>query len=91
MAKVDKCAKCGCGAVIQRAMVIDRSQGGEQDLNFRVDAQPTALVFKKSARAAIHAYICSACGFTELYADDPAKLHEAFLAGQPKSSSLDLG
>jgi hypothetical protein len=66
--------------VIQRAMVVDFGQGGERDLKVRVDADPTAMVFKKSTRSDVHAWICGQCGYLELYADDPADLYNAFTA-----------
>jgi len=52
MRAVDKCTKCGSGAIAQRAMVVDRTDSGELALQLRVDANPEALVFKKSAAAA---------------------------------------
>jgi len=61
-------------------MVVDFGQGGERDLKVRVDADPTAMVFKKSTRSDVHAWICGQCGYTELYADDPAELYNAFTA-----------
>jgi len=77
---VNKCAKCGSSSVIQRAMVVDFGQGGERDLKVRVDADPTAMVFKKSTRSDVHACICGQCGYMELYADDPTELYNAFTA-----------
>lgn len=89
MPRVEKCAKCG-GAVIQRAMIVDESRKGETNLKVRVDADPTAMVFKKATRSDVHAYICSSCGFTELYADNPEELYRAFQAARSKSADLDL-
>src|SRR5436305_14929570 len=86
MTRVDKCAKCGSSAVVQRAMVADRTQGGEIDLQLRVDARPSAVVLKKSARSKLHAYVCCSCGYVEFYADDPKTLYDAFLAAQQESS-----
>ena len=88
MRRVDKCAKCGSSSVIQRAMVVDFGQGGERDLKVRVDADPTAMVFKKSARSVVHAWICGECGYIELYADSPTELYQAFTAA--KSTLPDL-
>jgi len=88
MRKVDKCAKCGSSSVIQRAMVVDFGQGGEKSLRVRVDADPTAMVFKKSTRSDVHAWICGQCGYMELYADDPADLYNAFTASGSTLSDL---
>lgn len=82
MAKAEKCSKCGSTAIVPRAMVADRNQNGEYDLRLRVDAQPSAMVFKHAARSAVHACVCSSCGYVEFYADDPQTLYDAFLAAQ---------
>ena len=81
MPRVEKCVKCGSTAIVHRAMVVDRNQNGEQSLNLRVDADPAAIVFKKSVRSTVHAEVCSACGYTEFYADGPAALMNAFVQG----------
>lgn len=75
--------------MIQRAMVVDSYQGGGRNLKVRVDADPTAVVFKKSVRSPIHAWICGQCGYTELYADNPGELYQAFTTAQ--STVPDLG
>jgi hypothetical protein len=75
--------------VIQRAMVVDIDRGGEQNLRVRVDAEPTAMMFKKCVRAPVHAWICGQCGYIELYADNPGELYQAFTTAQ--STLPDLG
>jgi predicted nucleic-acid-binding Zn-ribbon protein len=82
MRKMDKCSKCGSTAIVPRAMVADRNQSAEYDLRLRVDAQPSAIMFKQAARSAVHACVCSSCGYVEFYADDPKTLYDAFLAAQ---------
>ena len=89
MPRVEKCVKCG-GAVIQRARMVDQGRNGEANLKVRVDADPTAMVFKKAIRSAVYAYICSSCGFMELYADNPEELYRASQAARSKSVDLDL-
>jgi predicted nucleic-acid-binding Zn-ribbon protein len=89
MRKVEQCAKCGSSSVIQRAMVVDVYQGREQNLRVRVDADPAAVMFKKSVRSPIHACICGQCGYMELYADNPGELYQAFTTAQ--STVPDLG
>lgn len=49
MPKIEKCAKYGL-EVIQRAMVVDYSERGEQHLNVRIDADPEAIMFKQATR-----------------------------------------
>lgn len=72
-------------------MVIDKvgTNGGiEQNFTVRVDADPTAIMFKKSTRSDVHAWICGQCGYIELYADNPAELYNAFTAS--RSTLTDL-
>ena len=88
MQRVDKCSKCGSSAVVQRAMVADRNQNTENDLKLRVDAEPSAIVFKKAARSALHAFVCGSCGYVEFYADNPKELYDAFLAAQQNSPQI---
>lgn len=85
---MEKCGKCGSTAVVPRAMVADRNQNAENDLKLRVDAQPSAIMFKQAARSAIHASVCSSCGYVELYADDPKALYDAYLAAQQNSPGI---
>lgn len=82
MRKVEVCAKCGSSAIVHRAMVVHRNENQKDSLNLRVDANPAAMVFKKSVRSIMHAEVCSACGYIEFYADDPAALFSAFSESQ---------
>ena len=88
MAKTDKCNECGSSAIVPRAMVADRNQNMEYYLKLRVDAQPSAIMFKQAARSAIHACVCSSCGYLEFYADDPQTLYDAYLAAQRESPQI---
>jgi predicted nucleic-acid-binding Zn-ribbon protein len=88
MAKADKCSKCGSTAIVPRAMVADRNQNAEYDLKLRVDAEPSAMIFKQAARSTIHACVCSSCGYVEFYADDPQTLYDAFLAAQQNTPQI---
>ncbi|HET8825566.1 MAG TPA: hypothetical protein VFM77_10585 [Terriglobales bacterium] len=88
MRKMEKCSKCGSSAIVPRAMVADRNQNMEYDLKLRVDAQPSAMVFKQAARSAIHASVCSSCGYVEFYADDPQTLYDAFQAAQQDTPQI---
>lgn len=80
--KLDKCAKCGSSAIVQRVLVMDRTDAGEVQLQLRVDANPSAMVFKHSVHSGLRAFVCSACGFVEFYADNPGELYKAFNAAQ---------
>ncbi len=86
--RMDKCNKCGSSAIVPRAMVADRNQNADYDLKLRVDAEPSAMVFKQAVRSAVHAFVCSSCGYVEFYADDPKALYDAYLAAQQNSSRI---
>jgi predicted nucleic-acid-binding Zn-ribbon protein len=88
--KIDKCVKCESTSVIQRAMVVDKvsAAGAEQDFTVRVDADPSAFMFKKSARSVVHAWICGQCGYIELYAENPGELYQAFTTSQSTLTDL---
>ena len=90
MPKIDKCAKCGSTSIIRRALVVDKvsAAGAEQNFTVRVDADPGAVMFKKSVRSDVHAWICGECGYMELYADNPAELYQAFSTAQSTSTHL---
>jgi formate-dependent nitrite reductase cytochrome c552 subunit len=72
-------------------MVVDKVSvaGAEQNFTVRVDSDPTAMMFKKSTRSDVHAWICGQCGYMELYADNPGELYQAFATAQ--STVPDLG
>lgn len=90
MPRVEKCVKCG-SEVIQRAMVVDYNERREQHLKVRVDADPTAFMFKEATQSEVRAYICGSCGYIELYAEKPEELYRASQAAAAKSSRLDIG
>ena len=71
-------------------MVVDKVSvaGAEQNFTVKVDADPTAIMFKKSVRSDVHAWICGQCGYIELYADNPGELYQAFTTA--KSTLPDL-
>ena len=56
--------------------------GAEQNFTVRVDAEPNAIMFKKSTRSDVHAWICGECGHIELYAANPGELYQAFITAQ---------
>ena len=73
-----QCAKCGSEGLFP-ARVTERDEGRDFDLKLRVDANPHALMFKEAWRSPLRAIVCSKCGFTELYVEDPAQLCQAHL------------
>ena len=78
-----KCPKCGSSDLIKEARVVS-NEGGipDHDVQARVDADPSAMFFMRSAHSRLHAYICSQCGYTEIYAMDVEDLSRAYLESQ---------
>ena len=81
MQKIDKCVKCGSGAIAQAGSA-DVYPTSTQSVRLRVDKSPDAVFLKKSVRSTFHAFVCSSCGYVEFYADDPKALYDAFRAAQ---------
>lgn len=65
------CPKCGCEIIIQGVRILDRGHGNtKHDLSIAVYEKPDAWVFRGEVQAKLHAAVCGACGFTELYASN---------------------
>lgn len=79
MPEAAKCMKCGSADIVPHARVM---QGSDRDLELRVDADPGALLFKEATRISLEARVCGQCGYTELYATDPAALLAAWRHAQ---------
>jgi len=83
MRQTGKCIKCGSTEIVEGARVIDESrQGFEEDQRLRVDADPHAALFKEACHSTVRAWVCGACGYTEVYADDPGALLQAWRRSQ---------
>jgi ribosomal protein S27AE len=74
-----KCSKCGSAKVIPLARMFDQGQSSDGTLKARVDTCPEAWVFKGSVYANLKANICGECGYTELVAENPGALYDAYL------------
>ena len=66
----DRCAKCGSSDVIPNVKVVG-GHGDGGDLRAVVAEHPEAWLFKGEVKPSFKAWVCGACGFTELYAQDP--------------------
>ena len=63
------CPKCSGNVIIQGVRILDRGHGNvASDLSLAVYSNPAAWVFKGEVKAPLFAYVCGACGYTELYA-----------------------
>lgn len=70
-----KCPKCGSSSVIPDVSIFDPSHIMEtRELNVAVAENPNAWVFKGEVKSSLKSVVCGSCGFTELYAADPAAL-----------------
>ncbi len=69
------CSKCGADRVIPRAILIDNNA---HILCAKVERHPEAMIFKGESTSTLVARICGECGFTEIYADAPDELYQAY-------------
>jgi hypothetical protein len=75
-----KCNKCGSSKIIPLAGMIDQGQYSDGTLKAQVGyTNPEAWVFKGAVYAKLKANICGECGYTELVAEEPAALYDAYL------------
>ena len=72
------CTKCGADRVIPRATLMDQGQGSPGVLSVKVERHPEALFFRDATLSPLVARVCGECGYTELYADSPQQLYEAY-------------
>ncbi len=76
------CPKCGSNKIIRRARILDRGAEMDAELTVEIERRPAAILSKGKARSDLRAAICGSCGYTELYAENPAELYEAFLQSE---------
>lgn len=72
------CPKCGSGDVIPNAYVTDNDYEHRENLKALVLKNPDAWLLKGEVQTSLKAWICGACGYTELYAKNPAALLAAY-------------
>lgn len=65
---VDQCVECGSKKVIPNAVMGDQGHYSDGRARIKVESNPTALLFKGTARAEIVAKLCCACGAMQLRA-----------------------
>lgn len=74
-----KCGKCGSKKIIPLAHVLDQGEYSDGTLKAAVFTNPDAWVFKGRVYAKLKANICGECGYTELIAEDPSALYDAYV------------
>ena len=77
--ELEACQNCGCQKVIPDVEIIDRD-GDSQDANLsvRIDRNPNAILMKGSEVVKLKASICGACGYVQMFAEDPMALWNAY-------------
>jgi predicted nucleic-acid-binding Zn-ribbon protein len=82
------CPKCDSRDIIPDVRVIDRTGDGNiaKDLTAQLYEKPYALLFKGAKSYAIRAWICGACGYTELYTEIPKELFSMYKTNQIKTA-----
>ena len=84
----EPCAKCGSEKVIPLVGIVDQGQYSDGKLKAFVGfTNPEAWLFKGAVYARLRATICGECGHTELTAENPGSLYEAYLKGQGQAES----
>lgn len=74
------CPKCESTEILEDVGMNTLGEGGpDGKIVFRLEG--TSGFLKKSTRVEARAWICAACGYSELYAADPATLAERWRAG----------
>jgi predicted nucleic-acid-binding Zn-ribbon protein len=81
------CPKCGSARIIRQVQVIDRSDSGVQSLSLRRGTRALGGWLKLPRSFPLDAWTCGACGYTELYAREPAEL----LAADEAASGAPAG
>jgi len=80
------CPKCGSSDIIQDCRIIDHGHYDRQwNLAVTVYEHPQAWLFKGEVSSRLRAWVCGACGFTELYVKNPQALLDAFRQHQAGS------
>lgn len=80
MAERDLCLKCRSPLVMGDVRIMDRVYA--EDLRAEVRKRPEARLLKGKVSTPLRARVCGACGFTELYAQDPIALLAAHDEGR---------
>ena len=75
MSSYHHCSKCASDQMMDGAYFADP---GGQRVVVGIDRHPRVGPLARSASTQVHARLCGSCGFVELYANQPAKLYEAY-------------
>jgi hypothetical protein len=70
--------------VISGVRVISNS---DYDIHLRIDTRPDAILFTGAYRSTLSACVCTQCGYTELFLQDPEALLAAYQESQKNLDS----
>ena len=73
------CSRCGGQEVLEGVRLKVPAAGSVDDVHAVVS--PTSGMFRQQTGSPLRAWICAACGFSELYVADPATLAARWRAG----------
>ena len=75
MKHTGKCPKCAGTDILGDVLALDRGDSNSwHELCVGRDRKPEALIFKGRETTTVSAWVCVACGYTELYADRPTDI-----------------
>ncbi len=79
------CPKCGSGAVMAGLEILDHGRTGPRPLTVHVtEPEPPDHGFiwtEVDTKSQVRAWVCAACGYTELYTDNLGALYESYRKG----------
>jgi len=88
MTSYHRCPKCSSPDMIDGAYVAD-AQGIRVVVG--VDSHPDRGRLQEPASTRVHASLCGACGYVELYANQPRELLEVYLRSTAASRPTHVG
>ncbi len=74
------CPKCGNQEILEGVRLKVAAAGSVDEL--RAVVSPTSGMFRQQTASDLRAWICAACGFSELYVAEPALLADRWRAGE---------
>ena len=75
MKRKRKCPKCESTEIIEDVRVVDYARAEKENVTLETYEKPEAIFFKGAHSTKVSAWVCSACGFVELYAQQPTDLN----------------
>ena len=75
MSAYHRCPKCSSDQMMDGAYLADATS---TRVVVGVERHPDHGPLERQASTQVHASVCGQCGFVELYADQPAELHDAY-------------